>query len=142
MSLGNYSHQALLNYMFSKTSNFDVQPGVWTALSTTDASSGVPAGFTEATGTGYARKSTVAGDWNAATLADPSVLDNLNAIVYATAGGDWSSASNFIYTGIYDALTVGNFLGGGQHTVDKPVLNGDTAQYNAGDLDIQFDWLA
>jgi len=142
MSLANYSHQALLNYMFSKTSNFDVQPTIYTALSTADVSAGDGTGFTEATGTGYARKSTVAGDWNTATLADPSVLDNGNAIVYASAGGDWSTGSNMIYTGLYDALTVGNYLGGGAHTVDKPVLNGDTAQYNAGDLDIQFDWTA
>ena len=142
MSLSNYSHQALLNYMFGKTSNFDTQPAIWAALSTADVTAGDATGFVEATGTGYAREQAVAGDWNAATLADPSVLDNLNAIVYATAGGDWSAAANMIYTGIYTLVTAGSFLGGGAHTVDKPVLNGDTAQYNAGDLDIQFDWTA
>lgn len=142
MSLANYAHQALLNYMFGNTSNFDVQPTIFIALSTGDVSAGDGTGFVEATGTGYAREAAPNTDWNAATLADPSVLDNVNAIVYATAGGDWSTGSNMIYTGIYDAVSAGQFLGGGAHTVDKPVLNGDTAQYNAGDLDIQFDWIA
>ena len=142
MSLSNYSHQALLNYMFGKTSNFDIQPSIWMALSTADVSAGDGTGFTEATGGSYAREEAVAGDWNAATLADPSVLDNLNAIVYITATADWSTGSNMIYTGIYTAVTAGSYLGGGAHSVDKPVLSGDTAQYNAGDVDIQFDWTA
>jgi hypothetical protein len=140
MSLSNYSHQALLNYMFGNTSNFDIQPSVYIGMGTADATAGDGTGFVEASAGGYARQLEGAASWNAATLADPSVIDNGVAITFPQASADWSSGSNQIYAVIYDAVTAGNYLGGGGHTVDKPVLNGDTAQYAVGDYDVQFDW--
>ena len=83
-------------------------------------------GGTEATGGSYARVSTAAGDWNTATNADPSVVDNANAITFTTATADWVSGADLTYAVFYDAATAGNFLGSAALTTAKPVLNGDT----------------
>jgi hypothetical protein len=56
-----------------------------------------------------------------------------NVITFATATGDWSQAVAF---GIFDAITGGNFLGWGDLTVAKTVLNGDTAEFAVGELDV------
>ena len=142
MSLSNRSHAALLNYMFGNTSDFDTQPTIHIGMGTADATAGDGTGFVEATSGSYARQPEAAASWNAATSADPSILDNAVAVTFPVASADWSGGSNQIYASIHDAVTAGNYLGGGVHAIDKPVLNGDTAEYAIGDYDIQMDWLA
>jgi len=141
MSFGNRTAQALLNAMFGKTSNFGAlasAPAIYVGLSsTTPGEDGT--NVTEPSGGGYARVATVAGDWNAATLADPSVLDNLNAVTFPVATADWLAAANLTHAVYYDAATAGNYLGFGLLAVAKPVTDTDQAEFAAGDLDFTMD---
>ena len=141
MSFGNRTAQALLNSLFGKTSNFGAlasAPTIYVGLSsTTPAEDGT--NVTEPSGGAYARVSTAAGDWNTATLADPSLIDNANAITFPTATADWVSGADLTHAVLYDAASAGNFLGFGALGTAKPVTNGDTAEIAAGDLDITLD---
>lgn len=140
-SLSNRTVQALLNSLFGKTSNFGALasvPTIYVGLSsTTPAEDG--SNVTEPSSGSYARKSTAASDWNAATNADPSVVTNANAITFTTATGDWLSAANLTYFVLFDASSGGNVLGSGSLTTAKPVLSGDTPSFAAGTLSCSLD---
>ena len=135
MSFSNYAAQALLNYMFGKTSNFDTQPTIYVALFTTtpgeDGTGGV-----EVSGGAYARVATAAGDWNAATSADPSVVSNANAVTFPTATGAWGTVISF---GLYDASSGGNYLGGGTLDTSKAPTADDVPSFAAGSLEVTLD---
>lgn len=141
MSFSNYTAQAVLNALFGKTSAFGAlasAPTIYVALSsTTPTETGT--NVTEPSGGSYARVATAASDWNAATSADPSVVDNANAIDFPTATADWLTGSNLTHFALYDAASAGNFLGFGALDTAKPVLNGDTASFAAGALDVTLD---
>jgi uncharacterized membrane protein len=141
MSLSNYTCQALLNSLFGKTSNFGAlasAPTIYVGLSST-APNEDGSNITEPSGGSYARVSTAASDWNAATNADPSVLDNANPISFTQATADWLSGSNLTHFVLFDDPTGGNFLGGGALNTAKAVTNGDTAEFAAGDLNTELD---
>ena len=141
MSFSNYTAQALLNSLFGKTSNFGAlgsAPAIYVGLSsTTPAEDGT--NVTEEAAGAYARQLVVAGSWNTATLADPSLIDNSVAITFPQATADWLTQDNLTHAVVYDAVTSGSYLGTGALSTPKPVLNGDTAQIAAGDLDITLD---
>lgn len=138
MSFGNRTAQALLNSLFGKTSNFGAlasAPAIFAALSTTaPAEDGT--NVSEPAGNGYARVATVGADWNAATLADPSVISNANPITFPTATGAWGTVT---HVALYDALTAGNYLGSGTLLVSKAPTNGDTPSFAAGTLAVTLD---
>ena len=141
MSFSNYTAQAVLNALFGKTSNFGAlaaAPAIHIGLSSTTPNED-GTNVTEPSGGGYARVVTAAADWNAATLADPALSDNANAITFPTATADWLASANLTHFVAYDAVSAGNFLGAGALTVPKPVKNGDTAEFAAGDLDWTLD---
>lgn len=141
MSFSNYTAQAILNSLFGKTSNFGAlgsAPTVYVGLSSTaPAEDGT--NVTEPSGGGYARVQTSASDWNAATLADPSLIDNANELSFPQATADWVSGSNLTHGVLYDAATGGNYLGSGALSTAKPVLTDDVAKIPAGDLDVTLD---
>jgi hypothetical protein len=126
--------------MFGKTSNFgtlSVPPSIYVALSTTTPNADETSpNVTEPVGNNYARVNVAAAGWNSATHAAPAVLSNNGAINFPTASGDWASAANMTYVVLFDALTSGNMLGFGALTQAKPVLNGDTASFASGALQI------
>ncbi|MFP3344449.1 hypothetical protein R0J87_18380, partial [Halomonas sp. SIMBA_159] len=94
-------------------------------------------GGTEVSGGGYSRVTTSATDWNAATLADPSVLDNANAIDFGSASGaNWGT---IVAVGLYDASTAGNFLGAFDRASNVTVNDGDSFSIAAGDFDLKAD---
>jgi len=141
VSFFNRTSQAMLNSLFGKTSNFGAlatAPSIFIGLSsTTPAEDGT--NVTEEGAGAYARVSTAAGDWNTATLADPSLIDNGNAITFPQATADWVSAGNLTHFIANDASTAGNMLFFGALGTAKPVLNGDTASFPAGDLNVTLD---
>ena len=115
----------------------DTDAGVWfVSLHTGDpGDDGQTAN--EATGTGYARVSVLAADFNVATDATPSVLDNVNAITFPTAGGDWSTAANQTHFGLWNTLAgtpEADYIGRGLLTTAAPVLSGQTPNFPAGAL--------
>ena len=133
MSFFNYLENSVLDHVVGKTAY--TSPTVYIGLSsTTPAEDGT--NVTEPSTGSYARVSTAAGDWNAAAAGATA---NANAVTFAQASADWVSGSDLTYLVAYDALTVGNELFYGLLTVAKPVLNGDTASFPAGDIDITLD---
>lgn len=67
-------------------------------------------GFTEVSGSGYARAATTGGGggtWNAASGSSPAQTSNNLAISFPTATGSWGTV---IAWGIYDASSGGNLL--------------------------------
>ncbi len=93
--------------------------------------------ITEPSTGSYARVSTVAADWSAATGTAPATKTNTAAKTFPTATADWVSGSNLTYFVIFDASTAGNALAFGVLGTAKPVLNGDTPSFAAGALVIK-----
>ena len=127
---GKLQSSVLLDSVFKTLANIYValhvaDPGV-------DGQSGA-----EGLGSGYARVNTVPADWDAATDAMPSVTQNANAITFPTASGNWNAGADFTHFSLWKTLTgatEADYLGRGELTVPKPVLNGDTADFAAGNL--------
>ena len=97
--------RGILDHITGKAAIFSL-PTAYIALFTaagTDAGSG----FTEVTGGSYARKATVAADWNAASGTAPSTISNAVTLAFPTATADWGIVVAF---GLYDAVTTGNLL--------------------------------
>lgn len=142
--LTNYAAQAVLNSLFGKTSNFGAlasAPTIYVGLSSADPTED-GSGNNEPSGGSYARVATIAADWNAATLADPSLVDNANAITFPQASADWLAGADLTYAVLFDSVlgTTGeNVLGSGVLGTAKPVLSGDTASFAAGELNITLD---
>lgn len=93
--------------------------------------------FTEPSSGSYARVSTVAADWSAASGTAPAVKTTTATKTFPTATADWSSAANLTHFGLFDASSAGNLLAWGALTTAKPVLNGDTASFAAGALTLK-----
>jgi hypothetical protein len=110
---------------------------LYIALSTTTPTE-AGGNFTEPSGGAYARVSTVAADWSAASGTAPAVKTNSAVKTFPTASADWSSGANMTHFGLYDASTAGNLKWWGALTTAKPVLNGDTASFGAGALILKF----
>ena len=131
----NRQHQ---NDLFGKTPGFTPPTNIYVSLHTgSPGDDGQTAN--EASGGSYARKITAAADWNPATLASPSVLDNLNAVTFVTATANWSAGVNMTHFGLWRSLagtTEADFLGWALLGTAKPVLNGDTPEFAAGDLNM------
>jgi hypothetical protein len=97
--------QGILNHVTGKSALFSIPTahvGLFTGVGI-DAGTG----FTEVSGTGYARVATAAADWNAATGSGPSSIVNANPIAFPIPTAAWGTA---IGMGIFDALTTGNLL--------------------------------
>lgn len=90
--------------------------------------------FTEPSGGSYARVSTAAADWSAATGTAPATKTNTATKTFTAASATWSSGSNLTHFGLFDASTAGNLLLWGALGTAKPVLSGDTASFAAGAL--------
>ena len=126
--------QKILN-QFLQDPNTDF-PGfatLWIALSTTTPTEAA-GNFTEPSTGSYARVSTTAADWGAATGTAPATKSNTATKTFPTATADWSSGSDMTYFGLFDASTAGNLVAFGVLGTAKPVLNGDTASFAAGAL--------
>lgn len=61
------------------------------------------------------------------------VMNNTAAITFATATAAWGTVTHFA---VLDAITAGNVIFHGTLTASRVVGNGDTAQFNAEQLQI------
>ena len=139
MSFSIYTAKALLNSLFQKTSNFGAlgsPPTFYVGFSSTQPNPD-GTGVTEPAGGAYARVATAASDWDTATSADPSVVDNVNDFTFNVATADWLSGNVLTHGVLYDAATSGNMLGFGVLSTAKAILDGDQAIIKAGDLQIK-----
>lgn len=126
------TEQAILNGFFTDPA-WTPPSTLYLALSSTTPTE-AGGNFTEPSGGSYARVSTVAADWDAASGTAPASKANGAVKTFPTASADWVAAANLTHFGIYDASSAGNLLCFGALTVAKPVLNGDTASFGAGAL--------
>lgn len=124
--------QALLNHFLTDPA-YTPPATMYLALSTTTPTEAA-GNFTEPSTGSYARVSTTATDWSAASGTAPAVKTNTATKTFPTATGDWSSGANMTHFGLYDASTSGNLLAWGALGTAKPVLNGDTASFAASAL--------
>jgi uncharacterized membrane protein len=135
MPLVNRTHKGLLDTLFGKTSVFGAlatAPTVYVGLSTTTPTM-AGGNVTEPSGNNYARVATAAGDWVTATSADPSLLENANAVTFPQASGSWGTCTHFV---LFDAASSGNVLGWGALSVNKTPTAGDTPSFPAASLDV------
>lgn len=130
----NSVRKALLDNYFGK-STLTPPDNLYVGLSsTTPAADG--SGFTEPSGGGYARVQTSPADWNAATEANPAVLDNASAVTFPTATGNWAAGANLTHAGLFTAASGGTPVAWGALATAKPALEGDTTEYPAGTIDV------
>lgn len=134
MPLSRYWHRELLDHAFGDTYT---PPANWFVglSSTTPTSTG--GNVTEPSGGSYARVSTAAADWSAATNADPALVENANVITFPTATADWVGGSNLTHFVLYDAASGGNFLAYAPLVTAQAVLNGNTPSFAAGAVDVE-----
>ncbi len=137
MSFTNFLAKALLDHLFTDPA-YTAPANIFVGLSSSTPDE-AGANFTEEGAGGYARVSTAASDWDAATAADPSVKDNATEIAFPQASADWLSAVPLTHFGLFDASSGGNLLAFGALSVARPILSGDTAKFPIGDLDITLD---
>jgi hypothetical protein len=96
---------------------------------------GDPAGAgVEISGGDYARKAIVTGDWSVASNA---FKHNVNPATFPRANGVWSAA-NITHFALFDALTGGNRKSSDELPVEQrqPIVDGNTVEFAAGDIDL------
>lgn len=141
MSFTNRTSQALLNALFGNTSNFGAlasAPTIHVALFTADPTEAGLLTNEVADTNAYARVATAAADWEDATLADPSLLDNATLISFPTPTGSWGTVTHFA---LIDSAThgAGNMIASGALTASRAIASGDTVTFPIGDLDLTLD---
>lgn len=90
--------------------------------------------ITEPSTGSYARVSTAAADWGAASGTAPAVKSNTAVKTFPAATADWVAGANLTHFVLFDASSAGNALAFGALSTAKPVLNGDTASFGVGAL--------
>ncbi len=121
--MSNYLEDALFNHVFRNTA-LTSPTTVYVALFETDP--GEAGAGTESSGGGYARQ--------AVTFGAPSNGSGSNSgdITFGPAtGSDWTQVTHY---GFFDAVSAGNYLGGGSLTAAKTVAVGETAKFSTGNL--------
>lgn len=140
MSLADAQKAALLDQLFGDTA-ITVPATVYIGLSSTAPGSD-GTNITEPSSGAYARvavdNSGAGQEWNAATVAAPSVKDNTNAITFPESTGAWLAGANLTHYIIMDAATGGNMLDSGALDTARSVdAAGITLEIAAGELNIQ-----
>ena len=130
MSFSNYLEDSLLDHIFDDPA-YSPPANVFIALYT--ATPNDAGGGTEVSGGSYARQSTAAADWNAASSGSK---DNANAITFPEATAGWGTVTSF---GLRDAVSGGNLLAYGDLTASKTINSGDTLKFNEGNLTVSLD---
>jgi hypothetical protein len=123
MSFANYWENEILDHIFNKGAY--TAPTIYVGLSTADPGDDA-AGLAEPSGNGYARVSTAAGDWNAAS---GGAISNANDVTFPEATGSWGTVSHAC---LFDAATSGNMLASGALSASKSIASGDTPYFSGG----------
>lgn len=93
--------------------------------------------FTEPSTGSYARVSTTAADWAAATGTAPATKSTSATKTFPTATADWLSGADLTHFGLFEAASGGTPIAWGALTTPKPILNGDTPNFPAGSLTLK-----
>jgi hypothetical protein len=124
--------QALLDHVLNDGTY--TPPTNWfIALSTTTPTE-AGGNFTEPSGNGYARVSTAAADWNAASGTAPASKTNANAITFPAATGSWGTVTHF---GFFSASSGGTVQIWGALDTSQAIASGSTPSFAAGQLAVK-----
>ncbi|HEX9991367.1 MAG TPA: hypothetical protein VGB14_00425 [Acidimicrobiales bacterium] len=124
--------QAILDHVLNDGTY--TPPANWFVALSTTTPTDAGGNFTEPSGNGYARVSTAAADWAAATGTAPATKSNANAITFPAATGSWGTITHF---GLFAASSGGTVQIWGALTTSKSITSGDTASFAASGLTIQ-----
>ena len=130
MSFSNYTENALLDHIFDDPA-YSPAANVFIALYT--ATPNDAGGGTEATFGSYARQSTAAADWDAASGGSKT---NANTVSFPESTSGSETITSF---GLIDASSGGNLLAYGDLTAEQLVTTGSTLLFTAGNLTVNLD---
>lgn len=116
---------SLVNALVRQT-NYTAPTAVYASLHTADPGD---TGASEANYTSYAR--IVCTTLFAAASSGSSTTNA--TITFVTSSGGSNTVS---FCGLWDAVTAGNWLGGGALTANKTIASGDTASFATGNLTV------
>ena len=130
--------QAIIDCYTGKNATFAKPTAMYIGLSSTTPTK-TGGNVTEPTGVGnYARIEVTSAQFDsAADIGGTTTGTSNNAEkAFAACNATWASGSNMTHLVMYNAITVGTFIGFKALTVPKPVFTGDTFKIAIGDLDI------
>ena len=125
MSFSDYWENEILDHILNDGAY--TAPTIYIGLSTADPGDD-ESGLAEPSGDGYARVSTAAADWNAASGGSK---DNANVVTFPEATGSWGPIT---YVCLFDAASSGNLLASFALSGSKTVGEGEVARFTAGSL--------
>jgi len=108
---------------------------IWVALYTV-APGEDGTGGTEVSAGGYARTAVTDTDWNEATDADPSVIDNSSVISFGPATANWGTV---VAVGLTTASSGGDIRWVAALDTNRTVNDGDSFQFSANALNFTLD---
>ena len=125
-ALSDHAENLLLNWLM--TTDAVTRPTAWYVGLYTAAPSDAGGG-TEVSGNGYTRQAISCGT---ATGTGGTTSNDAN-ITFTAAGGDWGTITHI---GIFDASSGGQLLWHGAMSASKTIADGDTLQFNTGNIDL------
>jgi len=125
-ALSDYAENLLMNWMM--TTDSVTRPTAWYVALYTAAPSD-SGGGTEVSGNGYSRQALTVGT----ASGTGGTTSNTSNITFTAAGGNWGTITHI---GIHDASSGGNLLWHGAMSASKTIADGDTLQFNTGNIDL------
>ncbi len=134
-ALSNYLENELLD-MILRSEAWSEPSSVWIGLWTAD--DGLESGTltSEVSGGSYAREEVGGGSGLNFTVASAGSSDNAQKITFTTATASWGIIT---HVAIMDASTSGNVLFHGALSSSVTISNGDTFEFDVGDLTCTLD---
>lgn len=126
-ALSDHAENLLLNWLM--TAGSATRPTAWYVGLHTGSPADDDSGANEISGNGYSRQAIAV---TTATGTGGTTSNDAN-ITFTASGGDWGTISHI---SIYDASTSGNLLWHGSMTASKTIADGDTLQFNTGNIDL------
>lgn len=127
--------QAILNHVFTDPA-WTPPATLYLALSTTTPTE-AGGNITEPSGGSYARVSTVAADWSAASGTAPAVKTNTAVKTFPQATASWGTVTHFVIFSHITNSTAADVVAFGALSTSKAIGSGDTASFGAGALVLQ-----
>lgn len=129
-SFADYAENIILDHAFGRTT-FTSSANLYVGLSTTTITD-AGGNITEPSGGAYARVE-IANNKTTWTTASGGSISNAITITFASATSAWGTITDMF---ISDSSSAGNIYVYDDLTTSKAVTNGDTVQFNPGDLTI------
>lgn len=125
-ALSDYAENLLMNWLM--TTDSVTRPTAWYVALYTAAPSD-SGGGTEVSGNGYSRQAITVGT----ASGTGGTTSNTGNITFTAAGGNWGTITHI---GIHDASSGGNLIWHGAMSASKTIADGDTLQFNTGNIDL------